>query len=311
MRWLSNRFLKEYCHGFTSHVQRIHLNRLELRPQRRDGAGVAARHRAAVTAVHSQVPAERVQHVGHEADRARDGHEQAVEQHDWRRRSNRIQHRQQRRPDFGGPSASVGIYDVVVSQLARAQVTASTSLHPDADTTAVAAGGSLVINGKTVTVTVPTTLQKLADAINATEDIGVTATVVSPTPGQYQLVLTSHSTGAANGFTIQNNLTGGASAVTFADTDGDGLSGNSAADNKVSATDAIATDQQRAGVEPDEHDRFGDLRRVDHAPEEGSGDDRDAQRDRGPERGQTADQGLRQRFQRSALVCVRPVHPRR
>ena len=140
-----------------------------------------------------------------------------------------------------GPSASVGIYDVVVSQLARAQVTASTSLHPDADTTAVASGGSLVINGKTVTVTVPTTLQKLADAINATDDIGVTATVVSPTPGQYQLVLTSHSTGAANGFTIQNNLTGGASAVTFADTDGDGLSGNSAADNKVSATDAVAT----------------------------------------------------------------------
>jgi flagellar hook-associated protein 2 len=55
--------------------------------------------------------------------------------------------------------------------------------------------------------------------------------------GAYRLVLTGSSTGAANSFTVQNALTGG-SGITFADTDGDGLSGNSAADNAVQATDA-------------------------------------------------------------------------
>jgi flagellar hook-associated protein 2 len=138
-------------------------------------------------------------------------------------------------------AASVGTYDVVVKELARAQTTASTSTHLDADQTAVATGGSLVINGKVVTVTLPASLEKLADTINATEDIGVTATVVSPTPGHYQLVLTGKGTGVDNAFTIKNNLTGGAAPITFTDTDGDGFSGNSDEDNAVSATNALAT----------------------------------------------------------------------
>jgi flagellar hook-associated protein 2 len=138
-------------------------------------------------------------------------------------------------------SAALGTYDVVVQELARGQTTATTSLHTDADTTSVATGGALIINGKPVAVTVPTSLQKLAEAINATEDIGVTATVVSPVPGRYQLVLTGKSTGVDGGFTIQNTLTGGDAPVTFADTDGDGLSGDDAADNAVSATNALIT----------------------------------------------------------------------
>ena len=87
-------------------------------------------------------------------------------------------------------SASVGAYDIVVSELARAQTTASNSTHSDKDTTAVASGGALVINGVSISVTVPATLQDLADAINANDDVAVTAAVVSPTPGSYQLVLT-------------------------------------------------------------------------------------------------------------------------
>ena len=43
--------------------------------------------------------------------------------------------------------------------------------------------------------------------------------------------------GAANAFTITNALTGG-TGVTFTDTDHDGMSGDSAADNAVEATDA-------------------------------------------------------------------------
>src|SRR6185436_4597565 len=84
----------------------------------------------------------------------------------------------------------------------------------DKDTTPVASGGSLVINGVAVAVTVPATLQDLADAINANDDVAVNAAVVSPAPGSYQLVLTGKATGSANAFTITNNLTGG-SGISF------------------------------------------------------------------------------------------------
>jgi flagellar hook-associated protein 2 len=106
-------------------------------------------------------------------------------------------------------SASVGAYDIVVSELARAQTTASTSSHADKDTTTVASGGTLVIGGVAVTVSVPATLQDLADAINANDDVPVNAAVVSPAPGSYQLVLTGKTTGTDGAFTITNNLTGG------------------------------------------------------------------------------------------------------
>jgi flagellar hook-associated protein 2 len=111
-------------------------------------------------------------------------------------------------------AASIGAYDIVVKELARAQTTATTSTHSDKDTTAVASGGSLVINGVAVTVTVPATLQDLADAINANDDVSVSASVVSTGPGNYQLVLTGKGTGVDEAFTIANNLTGG-SGVSF------------------------------------------------------------------------------------------------
>lgn len=110
-------------------------------------------------------------------------------------------------------AASVGSYDIVVTALAKAQATPSSSA-PDKDTTTVATGGSIVVNGVTITVSVPATLQDLADAINASDDIDVTASVVSVSPGSYQLVLTGKSTGSDGAFTVQNNLTGG-SGLTF------------------------------------------------------------------------------------------------
>jgi flagellar hook-associated protein 2 len=110
-------------------------------------------------------------------------------------------------------TASVGSYDIVVTNLAKAQATASSSA-PDKDTTTIATGGSIVVNGVTIPVTVPATLQDLADAINANDEIDVTASVVSVAPGTYQLVLTGKSTGSEGAFTIQNNLTGG-SGLTF------------------------------------------------------------------------------------------------
>jgi flagellar hook-associated protein 2 len=135
-----------------------------------------------------------------------------------------------------------GHYDIVVNELAHAQVMASASSAPDANSTAVATGGSMTINGQIVAVTQPATLQQLADAINAKEGIGVTASVIQASANSFRLVLTANSSGVANGFTVTNSLTlnGGIdpSSVAFGDFDHDGISGDSDEDNAVKATDA-------------------------------------------------------------------------
>jgi flagellar hook-associated protein 2 len=114
-----------------------------------------------------------------------------------------------------GAGAPAGQIDVVVTQLARAQVSVSDSSAPDANTTIVASGGTITIGGVAVTLTGDVTLQGLADAINSTPDIGVTAGVIRTGPTTYRLALTGNETGLANAFTITNGLSGGA-GVTFA-----------------------------------------------------------------------------------------------
>jgi flagellar hook-associated protein 2 len=108
-----------------------------------------------------------------------------------------------------GGAAVPGRYEVVVSQLARAQVTASTTTAPDRDTTIVANGGTLTIGGFTVTLSGPVTLSQLATAINADAEPPARAAVVQTAPGTFQLVLTGKNTGADNAFTVTSNLTGG------------------------------------------------------------------------------------------------------
>ncbi len=134
-------------------------------------------------------------------------------------------------------SAIAGRYDVVVNELARAQVTASNTVAPDADTTIVASGGSLSIGGVTVTLTGAVTLRQLADAINATSNPPARASVVQSGPSSYRLVLSAAATGVASAFTVTNSLTGG-SGIAFTDTDSDGVSGDDAADNAVQASNA-------------------------------------------------------------------------
>ena len=133
-------------------------------------------------------------------------------------------------------SAMAAHYDVVVTELARAQVTASTSVAPDATSTVVASGGSLTIGGVTVAIGGNATLQDLATAINSADGIGVNASVINTGAG-YRLVMTSTMTGAANAFTVTNALTGG-SGITFGDFDGNGVTGDSPEDNAVAASDA-------------------------------------------------------------------------
>ncbi|MGD9905845.1 MAG: flagellar filament capping protein FliD [Vicinamibacterales bacterium] len=126
-----------------------------------------------------------------------------------------------------GSDAQPGRYDLVVTQLARAQVTASTTTAPDADTTVVASGGTITIGGVTVTLSGASTLRQLAEAINQTSDPPARATIVQVGPGSYRLVLTARDTGAANAFTVTNDLTGG-TGIAFGD-------------NAVEAADAAFT----------------------------------------------------------------------
>ena len=132
--------------------------------------------------------------------------------------------------------AAAGRYEIKVNELARAQVTVSNTFAPDASTTIVATGGSLTIGTEQITIAGPVTLTQLAAAINADADSPATASIIATEPGKYRLVLTSKDTGAANAFTITNQLTAG--TITFTDTDNDGTSGDSDADNAVKATSA-------------------------------------------------------------------------
>jgi len=113
-----------------------------------------------------------------------------------------------------GSGATPGTYEVLIERLARAQVTTTDSTVADADTTIVASGGSVTIGGKNVAISGNVTLNGLAEAINTTTDIGVSASVVR-SGSNYVLVLTGKETGATKGFTVTNNLTGG-SGVSFA-----------------------------------------------------------------------------------------------
>lgn len=134
----------------------------------------------------------------------------------------------------GADNAPLGAYQVVVQQLARAQVSLTSSTHADKDTTIVATGGTLQIGSATVAIGANLTLEGLAAAINDTANIPVTASVVK-NESNYQLVLTGNNTGAANSFTITNNLTGG-TGVTFG-----GTNAQDARDARVSVNNVTAT----------------------------------------------------------------------
>jgi len=140
-----------------------------------------------------------------------------------------------------------GIYEVVVSGLAHAQVMASTTTYTSADDV-VATGGSLSValygnppvNIPPTAIAGSMTVRQLADAINADADSPVTAAVIQAAPGQYRLVLTGRSSGSANAFTVTSTLTGGR-GLAFTDTDLDGTYGDDAADSAVVASNASLT----------------------------------------------------------------------
>jgi flagellar hook-associated protein 2 len=140
--------------------------------------------------------------------------------------------------------SNTGTYNVVVSELARSQVLASTGTFASLDDV-VATSGNLTITPATgdpvvIAVSASTTIQQLAKAINDNGDSPVSASVVQSAPGTYRLVLSGKNTGEANAFTVAHTLTGGA-GLTFTDTDADNVYGDDAADNTQVARNASLT----------------------------------------------------------------------
>jgi len=138
-----------------------------------------------------------------------------------------------------GSHAVPGRYDVVVSELARNQVSVTEPIAANADATTVASGGTLTIGGVIVTLDGPSTLRQIADKINKTPDVPVVATLIETSPGEFRLVLSGQETGASKAFTVQSSLSD--SALAFTDTDGDGVSGDSVEDNAQQAVNAQLT----------------------------------------------------------------------
>jgi flagellar hook-associated protein 2 len=145
-----------------------------------------------------------------------------------------------------GSSTVTGRYQVSVTELAQAQVIASTTTYDSVDDV-VATSGVVSLTRLSqppvnIAVTAGMTLRQLADAINSAPDAPVTASLVQVSPGQYRLVLTGKSTGADNAFTVSfpTALSGG-EGLAFTDTDADGLSGDTDADNHQVARDAALT----------------------------------------------------------------------
>jgi flagellar hook-associated protein 2 len=118
-----------------------------------------------------------------------------------------------------GAGGIVGNYAINATKLAQSQTTASTNGYTNLTDTAADGGSiSFTINGQTMTainVTSAMSLTDVASAIN-NQNSGVVASVINDGTN-YKLVISSRQTGAANGFTINNNLANSAgSAVAFA-----------------------------------------------------------------------------------------------
>jgi len=110
-------------------------------------------------------------------------------------------------------TASLGKYDIKVNTLAEAHKMGSAS-QADKDTTTFGnSGDTLTVTVDSSSFTVTTggkTLEQIRDAINdATDNVGVTATIISESSSSYRLVLTSDNSGTANAMTLAVKDSGG------------------------------------------------------------------------------------------------------
>lgn len=106
-------------------------------------------------------------------------------------------------------NATKGAYNVEVVSLARQEKEVAAGVA-DGFTSA---GGDLIINGKTVSIAVGSTLEQIRDAINTTADIGASASIINDgsvnldgTTTPFRLVFTASQAGV-NGVDITGNTT--------------------------------------------------------------------------------------------------------
>lgn len=129
------------------------------------------------------------------------------------------------------PTAVAGSYDVDVQNLATPQKSLSQSVSTD---TAIGAGTlSIAVGDQSVDIDVAAgdTIGDIRDKINqASDNPGVSATLINDGSGNAQLVLTSTKTGQANAFTVQTR-----------DDSSSGLSDLAAGLTTTDATDAHLT----------------------------------------------------------------------
>src|SRR5581483_10700786 len=110
-------------------------------------------------------------------------------------------------------TATAGAWNVDVLDIARTQVTAS-STAPDTNATIVAKSGSLKFSDTlSDTLSGPVTLQGLVDAINNQDGITVHASIVQTAPSKYALVMAANNSGTAGAFTVENHLVDGDDAA--------------------------------------------------------------------------------------------------
>jgi len=113
-----------------------------------------------------------------------------------------------------GSSASSGSYDIVVTQLAKAEKWATTDSVADASA-ALGTTGTITIGATNISVSATDSLNTIKTNINAS-GAGVTATVFNAgTSGSpdYKLVITGNSTGSANVFSVSEDI-----SLTFSNT---------------------------------------------------------------------------------------------
>lgn len=104
-----------------------------------------------------------------------------------------------------GSNAAAGAHTVSVSTLAKAHGVGSvTKTDPNA---ALGLTGSFSINGKSITVAASDSLNSIRDLINKTSGIGVTASVVQVSTGNYRMTITSTTTGAASKIKFRDGTT--------------------------------------------------------------------------------------------------------
>ena len=100
--------------------------------------------------------------------------------------------------------AAESTYNVEVVHLAKAHVVASRNDFTSGNTS-LNYEGTFEINGQSVTINSSDTLSSIADKVNNTKDIGVTASVIKLADDQFQMTLTSKKTGVANSITAVDN----------------------------------------------------------------------------------------------------------